>query len=754
MHESSSSDENNFHNDELTGAARGSARARATSNGIGVSDSDSTAGAGPWPLRRADHARAGEAALHISHKLNIHPLAARVMVSRGIECPDEARDFLQPRLEDVHDPTLMPGIDQAVTRILLARDRGERVRIYGDYDVDGVCGVVMLLHFMRVLGIETDYYIPHRLREGYGFHAEAAEAAAARGINLIITVDTGISDYEGVAAAREAGVDVIVTDHHDPPDELPPAAAVVHPFTPGSEYPYRFLAGAGVALKLIQAVTAAASLPTDSWTRYLDLAALATMADVMPLTGENRILTYYGLRRLRSAPRPGIVALCREARLDPRVLSSSDVTFMLSPRINAAGRIDHARAAVELLMADENDAPFRARRLEDANAARRDIQETILQEIQEELGLEQLQRGKGDGDGAYEEGPERSGSLPEVIFLGRAHWHPGVLGIVAGRLADELRVPVLLAQIDGDRWRGSGRSGPGFDLIGALRRCGGLLESYGGHAQAAGFTVEESRVDDFRRALSEAVATGKAEAEASGDAKSGAAADALMEAADVSSRLVADLARLEPFGEGNPPPLFAARLPVVEARTVGGGGEHLKLQLERRLGGIAFRRGHLLPRIKETGEIYALCTPEFNYWRGRREVQLRIEELETEGLPELPGLSEAAPAGSRGGPARPLLNRDLLGSLYKSIRSLAGSGRRPTAIPGEEIHRAAHRSGINRSSEEVVSLGLQVFAELGLVERGGPGTSPGEGGTSWRFLPTYGTVNLEDSPTFRKYGPR
>lgn len=722
---------------------------------------------GPWPIHPVDDAAAEEASLRIARKMNVHPLAARVLVNRGIGDPAAAEDFLNPRLDRLHDPNLMPGMEQAVARILTARHRGEKVRIYGDYDVDGVCGVVMLLEFFRGLGIETDYYIPHRLDEGYGLHAEAAAAAAAAGVTLMVTVDTGISDGEGVAAAREAGIDVIITDHHDPPDALPPAAAIVHPFLPGSAYPFPFLAGAGVALKLVAAVASAVGPAAGRWTEYLDLAALATMADVVPLTGENRILAYFGLKHLRSNPRPGIAALCREARLEPRVLSSSDVTFMLAPRLNAAGRIHHARTAVELLLASEREAPARARMLEEANSTRRDIQDAILEEIYAHLG----EAG----------GPEPGGR--EMVFLGRPHWHPGVLGIAAGRLAEELGVPVLLAQIDGDRWRGSGRTAPGFDLIAALRRCDHLLESYGGHARAAGFTLGADAVDEFRRELggiianfiSEPTGTGAADvggggpeipaqhdgdggevigdAGADGGAGASKTSDAVMAVADVSSRLVADLARLEPFGEGNPPPLFTARLPVVRARTVGGGGEHLKLELARGLDGIAFRRGSMLPRVVETGEVFALFTPEFNYWRGRRELQLRIEDLETEGLP-LPASAEPGPGAVHFHLG--LLDRDMLGSLYRCIRGLARSGGR-RSVPGREIHRAVRGNGFGPASERLVGLGLRVFTELGIVEPlGGPSSGKGAGhrldDTVWRFVPPHGTVNLGDSPTFRKYG--
>jgi len=436
-----------------------------------------------WVLRDCDEGRRDA----LVDALDVSPIVARMLVLRGVGTVDEARQFLRPELSSLHEPALLPDMDKAVARIRQAVADGEKVLIYGDYDADGVTAMALLQRFFRLLGAEPRLYIPHRVDEGYGLHREAVEAAAADGVTLIITVDCGVSAVEEVERASELGVDVVVTDHHEPGRRVPRACAVVNPKLTGCLYPYRELAGVGVAFKLAWALAQSYSQGTrvtEEFRQFLldamGLVALGTVADVVPLTGENRVLATYGLHALRHSTSPGIMALVRQAGATGRALKPRDVSFRLGPRLNAAGRLGAADVCVELLTSDDLErAAAIARELEDTNKERRRIQSEILGEALERLAAL---------DGLDE---RRS------IVLADPDWHAGVLGIVASRIAEDYHRPTLLLSIDGEVARGSARSVPGVNLFEAIEACEEVLLAYGGHSGAAGVKLELAALDAF-----------------------------------------------------------------------------------------------------------------------------------------------------------------------------------------------------------------------------------------------------------------
>ncbi|MEX2355496.1 MAG: single-stranded-DNA-specific exonuclease RecJ [Thermaerobacterales bacterium] len=642
---------------------------------------------------------------------DLHPAAARLLVARGAGDPAAAAAFLNPSLEQLHDPFLMPGMAAAVDRLLAARGGAEQVLIYGDYDVDGVCATVIVREALESLGIDVSHFIPHRVNDGYGLHRQVIEDAAAAGCNLMITVDTGITAVEPAQRAAEIGIDLIITDHHQPPADLPPAVAVVHPGLPGSSYPWPGLCGAGVALKLVQGLAVRAGLDDSFWRPALQLAALATVADIVALRDENRAIVALGLEDLRIKPRPGLAALYRTARVDAPNLSAWDISFALAPRLNAAGRMGDANVAVSLLRAGQADGAALADQLEALNQGRRAWQEKVYQAA--------LARRDG-------------GHVSEVVLLADPDWHPGVLGIVASRLAEDWSVPVLLAVDEGGMWRGSARSIAGFDITGALSRTADLLAAYGGHAQAAGFSLAAENADKLRRALSDQLAVAE---DAGGPPVK---ADARLSIDEVTEGLVASLQQLEPFGEGNPAPLLASSAGVLQARAVGAAGEHLRLILgapdsaavtTAPLEAIAFRMGERLPAVREGGALEILFTPVIDTWQGRRRLQLRIEDL--------------APAALK---AMPLDRAELMG-LYRAVRILAGRQRGGAdRFTWPDLLALARRHRPDLADPDRLELSLKVFHELELVER--ISDEPG----SWCLMAAPGGgVDLEDSPTFRSW---
>jgi len=509
-----------------------------------------------WVLR----ACAEEVAARLSRELGLPRAIARLLGARGVTTPKAAEHFLWPRLDDLHDPFRMAGMGEAVERIRRAIAGGEPIVIYGDYDVDGVTSLVLLKKTLAHLGARVFCYVPERLREGYGMHAEAIEALAAQGGRLLISVDCGIRAHEVVERAKALGMETIVTDHHLPEAELPRAVAVLNPRRPDCAYPEKNLAGAGVALKLAQALLARSGQSTEL-VRLLPLAAIGTIADVAPLVGENRVIVRLGLEQIRAPEQVGLRALAEAAGLpSDRPVTSEDVAFRLAPRLNAAGRLGTAQPAIELLLAEEAETARRlAAHLNEQNARRQREEQAVLAEIEAMLAEDPMLRAR------------------KVLVLAREGWHRGILGLVASKVVERFARPAIVLTLEGEWAHGSGRSIPAFHLLRGLEACADLFERYGGHAQAAGLVLRRDRLEEFRERLN-------AEAErmlTPLDLIPTLALDGTLALSDVTFPFWQHLTRLEPFGVGNPHPTFLFANVRVEGEPRILKDRHLKLRLRQ-----------------------------------------------------------------------------------------------------------------------------------------------------------------------------
>jgi single-stranded-DNA-specific exonuclease len=552
-------------------------------------------------------------AARLAEALGLHPLAARVLAARGLVEPAEAEGFLAARLADLPDPFSMKGMDAAVARIVRAVESGEKIALYGDYDVDGVTSTSLLAGFLRAAGAEVATYVPHRLVEGYGLNGAAVEKLAGEGARLLVTLDCGITSAPEVRAAAALGVDAVVVDHHTVPVELPAAAAILNPHQPGCGYPSKDLAAVGVTFTLAMALRKAlrergrygGERPEPNLKDALDLVALGTIADVVPLVGANRILVRWGLEVLARSRRPGLRALKRVAGVaEGAEVSAGQVGFRLAPRINAAGRLDDAGRGVRLLLeTDEARADALARELDRENQTRQEIERTILEEALHDAAARVAEGARG-------------------LVLARDGWHAGVVGIVASRVVERFHRPAVLVALpaEGEEGKGSGRSIEGFHLHDALRACEGHLVRFGGHRHAAGVTVARGSVAAFREAF-EAHAAAHVRDE---DLVPRCRIEGWIEERDVSERAALDLAKLGPYGAGHPEPVFALRGAAARARTVGAGGAHLKLAL----GGfdaIGFGMGDRLGLC--AGPVEAAFTVGFDEWEGARRLQLKLRDV-------------------------------------------------------------------------------------------------------------------------------
>jgi len=551
-------------------------------------------------------------------------LVDRVLRARGV--PHTDRDaWLAPALTELHDPSLMPGLEQAAERLLRAVRGGERVVIYGDYDVDGITATAILFHTLRHISPDADVatYVPHRLEEGYGLNEPAMRELADAGARVVVSVDCGVTAVGPAAAARHAGLDLIITDHHTPPQrpaDLPDAHAIVHPALPGGGYPFPDLPGAGVAFKLAWRLTTLAHdaerVPPPTRALLLELLALASLgviADVVPLVGENRVIARHGLGRVKHSAIPGLRALVEACSLAGEDIEAEDVGFKMGPRLNACGRLGHAREAVELLTTATGDrATDIARALSGQNDARRRLAERIEAEA--------IERAEDAGM----TGPDR-----RAIVLASPDWHPGVVGIVCSRLVERFHRPAILLCTDDDgTHRGSGRSVEGYNLHRALGACAEPLETFGGHAMAAGLRVAAHGLDDFTRRL---VAHAN-DAISPDDLVARLTFDCDASLAECTPGAAHDLDRLGPFGRDNPRP----RLRVLDAqlaepaRRMGASGAHLCLQLKqhgRIVRCVAWKKGDVADRLPRGARVHALLTPKINRWNGRERVECEIADL-------------------------------------------------------------------------------------------------------------------------------
>jgi len=554
----------------------------------------------------------------LARAVGIAPLTARLLCNRGVREPGAARAFLRPSLSDLHDPFLLPQMEEAADRIHEAVKRGERVVVYGDYDADGITGTAILLRCLGLLEAEGCYYIPDRLSEGYGLNAEAVRALAAGGARLLVTVDCGINAVAEVALARELGMDVIVTDHHEPGEEVPSGALLVNPKLPGGGYPFRELSGAGLAFKLAWALGkrfSAGRRVSPEFREFLldtvSLAGLGTIADVVTLRGENRVIARYGLMGLADSGAVGIRALCEASGVGAGPLSAFDVGFKLAPRLNAAGRLGSARRCVELLTtASEERARAIAAELNGENTRRRRLQEGIVEEARAMLG----------DDGGLE--GRRS------IVLAHEGWHAGVLGIVAARLAEEFWRPTVLLTLEGDEGHGSARSIGPLNLFEALCACAGRLDKFGGHAMAAGLRLKRSEVERFAEDFEEAVA----ERLGAEDSRPTMEVDAEVRVGDITRTLLGELEQMAPFGVGNPEPLLVARDVRIggEVRRMGRDGRHISFwarQDEVAIRTVGFGMSEVAGALADAGVCSMVFVPRVNRWRGRESVELEARDI-------------------------------------------------------------------------------------------------------------------------------
>jgi single-stranded-DNA-specific exonuclease len=516
-----------------------------------------------WLLPQIDPASAGS----LARALGIQPPAARVLAARGYADPEHARRFLRPTLDDLHDPFLLLGMKEAVERMHRAIAGGENILLYGDYDVDGTTSVVILKKAIEMLGGQAWFHVPHRIREGYGMQAGVVEQAAADGVKLLLSVDTGIRSASTVARARELGIDVIVTDHHLPDAELPPALAVLNPNRPGCAYPEKNLCGVGVAFKLAQALFERHGWPLEKQRRVaeslLKLVAIGTVADVVPLTGENRVLVKFGLAGLRSVRNPGLRALLDVSGFaEGDAPSAGQVAFRIAPRMNAAGRMADAIDVINLFLTeDPEEARALAARLHALNQERQQAEAAIVQAILAEC----------------ERVPVTGGQMA-LVFAGE-NWHRGVVGIVASRVVEQYHRPAIVLSLDPEEGvaHGSGRSIPAFHLLEALESMPGLFLRFGGHKQAAGLALPADRIEEFRRRLNE-YAAARLTAD---DIVPEIELDACLDFREINEKSVAEVLSLAPFGFGNPAPLFAALGVEVAAEPAVWKEKHLRVGLRQ-----------------------------------------------------------------------------------------------------------------------------------------------------------------------------
>jgi single-stranded-DNA-specific exonuclease len=563
-----------------------------------------------WVMARQDPAVV-EA---LAASLGVESLIARIISQRGIQTPEEARRYYRSELTDLSDPLQMRDMGAAVDRIVAGIRGGEKICVYGDYDVDGITSVALLLGFLRRVGAAATYYIPARNREGYGLNREAVATICGNGCTLMIAVDCGISACDEIAYAGTLGMDVIVVDHHQVPPVLPPAAAILNPHRPDCGFPFKDLAAVGVSFFLLLGLRKAlrdlgiltnASQP--NLRESLDLVVLGTIADVVPLLGDNRILVKHGLKELAKTKRPGLVALKEVSGIDSQQITTRMVGFGLAPRLNAAGRLEDARYGVELLITpDPEHARMLAEELNWQNARRQKIEEEILNGV----------------NAALQKDPE----IPRrnSIVMWSEDWHPGVIGIVASRIARKYCRPTILIALSGGRGHGSGRSIGGFHIFQGLSKCSDTIVEFGGHKAAAGLTIEVSRLEDFAVCF-EKVAAESLKTE---DFVPRLELDAEIDAGGIDEGFIASMEKLEPHGMCNPQPLFlGSGLRVLKSRIVGQ-GHHLKMSLQaggRTFDAISFGLEAKQPMAR--GSIDIAFFPEYNEWMGGRTIQFRVQDI-------------------------------------------------------------------------------------------------------------------------------
>ncbi|RIV17885.1 single-stranded-DNA-specific exonuclease RecJ [Fibrisoma montanum] len=551
----------------------------------------------------------------LTQSLNISPFLASLLVQRGIHTFEEARSFFRPELGHLHDPFLMKDMDRAIERLKLAFLRQEKILVYGDYDVDGTTSVALFYGFLKTFYPHVDYYIPDRYKEGYGVSKAGIDWAVANEFTLIVSLDCGIKSIDRVTEAWELGIDFIICDHHRPGrgtdgDELPPAAAVLDPKRSDCDYPYKELTGCGVGFKLLQAYCIFENIPLETLFGYLDLVAISIASDIVPITGENRVMAHYGLKVLNQSPRPGVKALIKVAGFT-RELDITNVVFGLGPRINAAGRIQHARAAVQLMLShSEEEADQFALEINKHNASRREFDTTMT-----EQALSMIRRNE-------------TMVKAKTTVLYDATWHKGVIGIVASRCIEHFHRPTIILTQSHNKAAGSARSVPGFDVYEAIEECADLLEQFGGHTFAAGMTLPIDNIEAFRRKFEEVVARRISEEHLTPLVE----IDLPMDFSEIEPKMVRILKQMAPFGPQNMCPVFMTDdvymvgLPTIMKE------KHLKMTVRQGRSGhtftaVGFGFAHWADQLS-TGEPFSICYQvEENHYGGNISLQLMLRDI-------------------------------------------------------------------------------------------------------------------------------
>lgn len=640
-------------------------------------------------------------AKQLAEELKVSLLIAKLLLTRQIADAEAARRFLQPRREELYDPFLLADMERAVELILTAVEKQDGICIYGDYDVDGITATSILYLFLKAIGGAVQYYLPDRMRDGYGLNEGAVRELAGRGIRLLVTVDTGISAVREVALAKELGLTVVVTDHHECQELLPAADAVIDPKRPDDGYPFKQIAGAGVAFKLICALTdrlRAAGAKTDRLPDpfdYIELAALGTVSDLMPLIDENRVFVKEALQRMKKTENQGLKALLAAAEIEPDKISSGAMAFRLGPRLNAAGRMGDASRGVELFIADNPErATALAQELNEENKRRQETENRITEEALAKIA--------------------ESGDQSKILVVAGEGWHHGVIGIVASRLLERFYRPVIVLAIEGEKAVGSARSVAGFNLFEALCSCKDLFSKFGGHEMAAGMTLPVKDIDEFRQRLNE-YAEDKLTEELLTPLEP---VDFVIELPEVSLSLLEEMELLAPYGQGNPEPKFLVESHLAEIRQMGKENQHLRLGLRRGrtlIDGVAFFEGQEADRLSTDFEVKAAGSFQINEWNGIKKPQLMLTYFSQE--ESIGGfaleLHKALQGEDRTVWPYAAPERAEYKQIYLQLRRLAAEGKREVSWRDFPFY-----FGQKKKQELAGTLaGLAVFEELGLCQQ-------------------------------------
>jgi len=551
---------------------------------------------------------------HLSAALNVNMVIARLLVQRGIKTYNDAKAFFRPRLSDLHDPFLMKDMDKAVERLNIAVEKQEKVIVYGDYDVDGTTSVAMVYAFLKQRINDIEYYIPDRYSEGYGISPKSIDYAEESGCTLIVALDCGIKAVAKIADAKQRGIDFIICDHHNPDDEVPPAVAVLDPKQSDCNYPYKELSGCGVGFKLLQAYCQKNEVELEEIYDLLDLAAVSIAADIVPITGENRVLAYYGLKKLNSNPGIGLQTIINFAGINGTEITISDIVFKIGPRLNASGRIEHGKKSVQILVSDDEDkSDLLGEEIDSFNEIRKTLDRDITQDALDTI-----------------ENDEELKAMNSTVLYNR-DWHKGVVGIVASRVTEHFYRPTIILTESNGLATGSARSIRDFDLYEAIGQCSDLLESYGGHMYAAGLTMRIENIPEFRRRFEEIVTKQITDQQQIQSIE----IDAKIPLSEITPRFYRILKQFAPFGPHNMTPVFVTEdvFDAGTSRLVGRNQEHLKLDLVEPdvnsgiFPGIAFNQSDAYEVIT-SGSPFDVCySINENEYRGKRNLQLFIRDI-------------------------------------------------------------------------------------------------------------------------------